>query len=151
MKLTKSGSNIGALCKIEVVDSTLVQADSVVTNGTAVTPPVLVSGAEWEELYFTEDSAHFVERRVDQHFQLRVVWRVPKDSAASIRYLLAIAKRRFVAKITDLNGTVRIVGTKAEPCVIRHEMRDLGQNARDSNHYNMALQLTRAEPAAILL
>ncbi len=150
MALEKEGTNSGSICKLEIVDVDKVSSDALTLNGVVITNVSLSAGENWEEVYFTQDSAHLVERHNGEHHDLKVTWRSPKDSTNSISYLQTLKRRRYLARITDLNGTVKIAGTKEEPCAIKHVMRDHGQNARDSNHYNLELSLTRSEPAAII-
>lgn len=150
MELQKQGANSGSICKLEIVDIDKVNKDALTYNGIVIDEVSLAFNEEWEEIYFTEDSAHLVERHNGEHYDLKLTWRSPKDSADSISYLESMKRKRFIARITDLNGTVKIAGTKEEPCAIKHVMRDHGQNARDSNHYNLELSLSRSEPAAII-
>lgn len=151
MNLEKNGTNVGSLCRIELAAIDTVIDDADVVMGVVEAEPTFVPSTGWDEVYFTQDSAHFVERHDGDKHELKVVWRAPKDSAASLRFLEEVKKKRYLARITDLNETVKIAGTKEEPCAVKHVMRDHGQNARDSNHYNMELTLTRHEPAAIVV
>lgn len=108
---------------------------------TAVTPVNV-----WEELYATLDSAHFIEAGGDQYHDAVIKFRIPKDTPVNMATVMDLERNRWMVEITDRNGQVSIAGTKDEGCAIRRELRDKGQNRRDSNHYNMVILLTRGEP-----
>lgn len=154
MNLDYTGSNLGSLCKIEIIAHEDVDVEPRVVNGVAQGDITPKSGKAWEEVYFTEDTIHPVERPViingDEFWQLKVKWSAPKDSPASLALLLTMRRKRYLAKLTQTNGTLVLAGSVAEPCKIGHSMRDGGQSAQDSNHYIVELDLTRAEPAAII-
>lgn len=150
MLLEKTGSNSGSICKLEITQVENIDTDALTFNGEVVQDVTLLEGKEWEDIYFTQDTAHFVERHNGEHYELKVNWRSPKDSKASLAYLNKLKRNRYLARITDLNDVVVLAGSKEEPCSISHSLRDKGQNGRDSNHYNLELSLSRAEPAAIV-
>jgi len=156
MILEREGTNVGTLCKIELVDVKKVASMPDAYQGQIIAgaSPTLVGGAAWENIYFTQDTAHFVEATTDAQGaevqQLLVKWKVPKDRAAAQKYFQEAAAARYVARLTDMNGTQVLAGTPAEGCRILRTMRDKGQNIRDSNHYLVELRLTRSEPAPII-
>lgn len=154
MALEKTGTNVGSLCKIEIVNTKLVASMPDAYEGQVIGDITLHEGAEWENIYFTQDTAHFVEqpRQVDgaEVYELVVKWKVPKDRATALQYLLQSSHARFVARLKDVNGTTVLAGTPDEGCRMLSTMRDKGQNIRDSNHYIVELRLTRSEPSPIL-
>ena len=151
MLLEKVGTNIGSLCSIKVADIRDLIYTPDIVNGVAMGEVVFADGKTWQELYFTRDSAHWVEvtEELCPPFGLKVKWTVPKDSAATLGYFLKAQETRFVALLTDSNDTKTLAGTKDEPCKLGYSMRDKGQNARDSNMYTAEIQIRRNSPAAI--
>jgi hypothetical protein len=142
--LEKTGANIGSICKIRIMNHAEVDPMPLEHNGQLIDE--VTPAEKWQELYFTRDSAHFVEPGEGQMSPALVKFRAPKDSPDSLATILKLERSRWIVEITDLNGFVKIAGRDDEPCAIRRELRDHGQNRRDSNHYNMVISLTRSEP-----
>ncbi len=149
--LGKTGGNIGSICKMRIVDTKDVLTMPFAYKASVLTPPILKDGKVWETLKFTRDTCHFVEGSERPYFPLSVKFRSPKDSAGSLADLHKLESTRWIVEFTDLNGAVKYAGTIEEGCAIFAELRDNGQNKRDSNHYNCVITLKRMERAPILV
>lgn len=145
--MKKEGQAPGSLCKIELIATDLVSTMPDEPNGILLGQVQLKAGAAWQEIYFTQDSAHFVEQPnvVDgaEVYEMIVKWSVPKDNAVNLRYILTESKKRHIARLTKLNGGVLIAGKQDEGCRLMLDMRDAGKEATDKDHYIVALRLTR--------
>lgn len=141
MLLEKSGTNVGSICKMRIMDC--VDADPLPLEFNGKLIGEVTPSASWQDLYFTRDSAHFAERRSGE---LVIKFRVPKDRPDALTTILMLERKEWIVEITDLNGYVKIAGREDQGCSIMKELRDHGQNRRDSNHYNMVILLSRSEP-----
>ena len=146
MLLEKSGTNVGSICKMRIMDCREADPLPFEFNGSLigeVTPT-----DKWQQIYFTRDSAHFAERPSGQNNEMALKFRVPKDAPATLATILMLESKQWIVEITDLNGFTKVAGREDEGCSIRRELRDHGQNRRDSNHYNMVISLTRIASVA---
>lgn len=144
MLLEKTGTNVGSICKLRIMDC--LDADPLPAEFNGKLIGEVTPAEEWQQLYFTRDSAHFVGQPSGQHEEMLIKFRVPKDSPETLAGILMLERSRWIVEITDHNGFVYIAGREDEGCAIRKELRDHGQNRRDSNHYNMVISLSRSEP-----
>lgn len=154
MLLDRISGNTASICKIEIASIDDVETTPDVLNGAAIGQVVLKSGKNFDPLYFTTDTAHWVERPVvingvEMHESI-VKWRVPKDDAERIALVNRWKKMRIVAVITDLNKERVLMGSIDEPARFVHTLRDRGQAITDSNHINVEIKVTRSTPAGIL-
>jgi len=149
--LGKIGGNIGSICKMRIIDTRDVSTMVDAYKGSLFSAPVLKPDKVWETLKFTRDTCHFVEGSERPFHVLNVKFRSPKDSAGSLADIDKLERARWIVEFTDLNGVVKYAGTIKEGCAIFSELRDNGQNKRDSNHYNCLIALKRMEKVPILV
>lgn len=138
---TKSRDNLGSLCRIRIIEESAVTEMAPDVRG-VISQPIIVTG-NWREIKFSRDTAHFVERTEHPFYNLTVNFRVAQDNANNLQLLEELERKKWIVELTDLNGVVKIAGRPGEACVIVAELRDNGQNKRDSNHYNCAIMLKR--------
>jgi hypothetical protein len=143
MLLEKTGTNLASICKMRIIATTEVNPLPLEFNGQLIGEVTLPAGKNWQDLYFTKDSAHFAEKGDGE---MVIKFRVPRDSPENQATVLMLESKEWIVEITDHNGYKKIAGRENEPCVIQRELRDHGQNRRDSNHYNMVILLSRSEP-----
>jgi hypothetical protein len=144
-----TSKNLGSLCSIRVVEADQVSNMPDALDGVIYSAPLL-DDATWEKLVFTPNSAHFVERFDGSFYNLVVKFKTPRDGVSKQQDLARLKRSRWVVELTDLNGVITYAGTPEEGCAIRQEMRDKGQNRRDSNHFNCVIMLSRSEPVPVL-
>lgn len=104
---------------------------------------VVSDPSDWKPLYFTPNTCHFVEANDRPYYTLSVKFRFPKDSTENIATLSDVETKKYIVEFTDLNGNRKVAGRPGEACVIYDEIRDNGQNKRDSNHFNCVITLKR--------
>lgn len=149
-KMQYEGGNVGSLCKIELIDVNDIETFPEQKGGQLLGDVELKEGKEWDDIYFIQDTAQFVEVPVavegSEVYRMITKWNVPKDTVDNLTYLINARKERYVARLTPLTGNVLIAGTKDEGCAFVHTMRDLGTEGPDRNQYLVELNLTRAVP-----
>jgi len=83
--------------------------------------------------------------------QVSLVCNIPKDRALLLQSLWDLSTTRFVGLNYDRNGTVKVIGTKAEPAQVRITALTHGAKAGDRNTYQLQVTCTRSEQSPFYL
>jgi hypothetical protein len=153
MYLAKSPGNIASICKIEVVESIFVALWPPVANGIIALIPPLV-GASWNQIYFTSDTAHVTIKEITtdgaKAFAADMKFRSPHINKANTTLLMQIKDQHLVFKITLLNGGILILGSIENPVRLNPDLFDVGESARDSNHYALSVSQISINPPPLV-
>jgi hypothetical protein len=94
---------------------------------------------------FTQDFAEeWVLRDGDQFARASLGFRLPKDRVALLDALWQLKPGRYVVLHHDLNGTVRVMGSKDEPATLRVQQVKHGADPRrEGNRYVAMVEVSR--------
>jgi hypothetical protein len=153
MYLSKTSGNIASICKIEVIQSAFIVKWPNFLNGIVDSDPVLLGG-DWEEIYFTEDTAHLTTREIFQDgsrmLQTDLKFRAPMIRRTNTQEISTLTKQKLVFKLTMLNGTIVLLGSLADPARLNPDLFDFGESARDSNHYALSVTKISKDPSPLV-
>jgi len=153
MYLSKTDTNVGSVCKIQIADTQNISSFPPIMLGQAESAPVM-TGAAWEDIYFTRDSAHLTIapsiNKGSRTYVSKLRFRAPKISPNSHKTLEEFSRGRYVFMVTLTNGERLLLGTKDNPIGISASLIDAGENARDSNHYIVEAVMNAQFPAPVI-
>lgn len=134
-------------CKLQ-----LVAYDKIVTfppaQGGVISNVIPLIGA-WETILPTVYTQEYQESWTYENgapvCQVSLACNIPKDRALLLQSLWDLSSTRFVALNYDRNGTVKVIGTKAEPAQVRITALTHGAKAGDRNTYQLQITCMRSE------
>jgi hypothetical protein len=112
--------NIGSLIYIEYVPAFAISTFSISARGVIASGGIaLAAGYAWSGMYCSPDTMGYQQDQVNdnngQSFAQQVVGFIPGDETAIEIELLKLNQVRFVCRVTLPNGTLKIVGSRADP------------------------------------
>lgn len=147
--------NRGGLTRLVIADVLDVQNSSIRVvrgEGYVSEPITLKDGASWMEVEVTPGSLVSTEStsksRGSSLFPMELTWMVGKDSPWKIDQLMRMERSRWIALVKNANQDWIVIGTPQEPAVFEWLRRSQGEKATDFNGYELALKISRREPAA---
>lgn len=141
------GNTPGA-CKLQFVAVEKIASFPQELRGTLPTAIVLKDGEVWTTITptkFTQDfQEEWVIRNGDQFARASLGFRLPKDRVLLLDALWHLKPGRYVVLHHDLNGTIKVLGTKTEPAVVRVEQLQHGADPRrEGNRYVLQVEVSR--------
>lgn len=111
----------------------------------------LASGYDWEQLYFTKQTAQLKVKQRDKNgavfFNNEIEFAVPKLRAETIAFIKQRTNKPFVAKIIDQNAKTFIVGNSTDALWLQNSF----SNTKDNNYFEMVLSGDTLHPPYFLL
>lgn len=141
------GNTPGA-CKLQFVAVEKIASFPKELRGTLPTAIVLKDGEVWTTITptkFTQDfQEEWVIRNGDQFARASLGFRLPKDRVLLLDALWQLKPGRYVVLHHDLNGTIKVLGTKTEPATVRVEQLQHGADPRrEGNRYVLQVEVSR--------
>lgn len=137
--------NIGGIQKIEITNAENVTLGTPNTNN-----EVSVSNSgTWEELPATIESASFTEteKQVEEGvvFESELKFKIPKVSVSNHLLAHKYSNVEVVARITDNNGQVIIMGESSNPVFLLNK-KTIPRKTADLNRYDFTIKHQSAHP-----
>lgn len=139
--------NTAGGCKLQIVPIGLVDTVPPEYYGGISSAITLLSGS-WtliEPTRFTQEFSESWERPMGAQMAVaRVAGVIPKDRVSLLWNLWHLHGDRYLVLVHDHNGTIKLMGTKEEPAIVRIEELTHGRDPRgDRNQYVLTAEVSR--------
>lgn len=140
-------ANTAGGCKLQLVPVGLVDTVPPEYYGSIASPITLLSGS-WtlvEPTRLTQEFAEAWQRPNGAQLAVASVAAViPKDRVSLLHDLWHLHGDRYLVLVHDQNGTIKLMGTKQEPAIVRIEELTHGRDPRgDRNQYQLICTVSR--------
>lgn len=140
--------NTPGACKLQFIPVHDIETFPAEIRGTLPTEIVPKTGKAFTTIIPTRFTQQFREAWVmvngDQFAQASLAFNLPKDRPELLDGLWKLKTGRYVVLHHDLNGTIRVMGTKDEPAMVRVQQVDHGGDPRrQGNRYMASVEVSR--------
>lgn len=143
-------ANTPGACYLQLIPVTQVSAVPQEVAGAISTAITVISGGAWITIEPTRFTQEFKEswqlRQGAQVAMASLECLVPKDRVELLHDLYTMGFGRHLVLHHDMNGNIKLLGTKKEPAMVRVELLEHGKGLRsgDANQYRMRVDVARS-------
>lgn len=147
--------NMPGACRLMLVPVEHISVFPAEVNGT-LQAISLVPDTAWMEITGTKWSQEFVEswnlENGNQVSRATCALELPKDRPALLAGLWALKAQRHVVLHYDMNGTIKVMGSKSQPATVRVVKLEHGNDPRNSaNRYALQVNVVRGSACPFYL
>lgn len=135
------GGNTGGLTKVEYVPVDLIAKDSFepITNGRNLQKAVVLTSGDWLTVFLDIGRQYREPFRRDVQggrYEQDIAGNIIGTSDALEEELERMPRRRYLVRITERDGRIRLIGTPTAPLTFEYEY-DTGASVADSRGYQI--------------
>lgn len=146
-ELEFSGSNLGGICEINILDVGNLSSMPIPING--IINGSVGNSEDWENLPVQDQVSELTETEIaggNSMYRLSLTANIRKQASAKTHLLYELSKKRFLVDFKDQNGARRLAGTMDEGVSMRLIRNETRRQAKETNEYQIEFMAVRRFP-----